>query len=82
LQLREVLAVIAHSPPRLRAMTASLALGVLPITGAVALEVGYLPPPLHSDSFDRLLVAQAKLLGISLLSSSKHFDSYEVTRVW
>lgn len=60
---------------------AGIALEVLPITGTVTLEVEYLPPA-HSDPFDRLIVAQAKLLGIGILSSDKQFDSYAVARVW
>ena len=37
---------------------------------------------IHSDPFDRLLVSQARHLGLSLLSSDEVFDRYKVNRIW
>jgi PIN domain nuclease of toxin-antitoxin system len=36
----------------------------------------------HRDPFDRLLVAQALIEGLSLLSRDSQLDAYGVTRVW
>lgn len=36
----------------------------------------------HRDPFDRLIVAQAILEEISVVSSDEEFDSYGVTRCW
>lgn len=47
----------------------------LPITSLHALMVNDLPP-LHKDPFDRMLVAQAKAEGISLLTSDNMLREY------
>jgi PIN domain nuclease of toxin-antitoxin system len=39
-------------------------------------------PPHHKDPFDRLLVAQAKVENIPVVSADAVFDSYLVTRLW
>lgn len=49
----------------------------LAITGAHAIATGDLPP-LHKDPFDRLLLAQAKSEGISLLTSDETLAGYAV----
>jgi PIN domain nuclease of toxin-antitoxin system len=36
----------------------------------------------HRDPFDRLLIAQAQVERMALLSGDTMFDRYEVTRVW
>jgi PIN domain nuclease of toxin-antitoxin system len=36
----------------------------------------------HKDPFDRLLVAQAILEGVSLVSADRVFDKYGITRLW
>ena len=56
-------------------------IGVLPIQLSHALRVAALPP-LHRDPFDRLLVAQAQIEGLSLLSSDKTLAQYDVDVVW
>ena len=54
-----------------------------PLTISVdqALEAGGLPGP-HRDPFDRMLIAQARLEGIPLISSDPVFTSYSVSIVW
>lgn len=42
----------------------------MPVTGVHAIAVATLPP-LHRDPFDRLLVAQAQMEGVTLLSSDE-----------
>jgi PIN domain nuclease of toxin-antitoxin system len=39
-------------------------------------------PPHHRDPFDRLLVAQALVEGIPLVSGDAALDAYAVTRIW
>ena len=36
----------------------------------------------HRDPFDRLLVAQARLEGLTLLSADPNFGRYDVAVVW
>ncbi len=36
----------------------------------------------HRDPFDRLLIAQARLEGIPLVSNEKLFDDFGVERIW
>jgi PIN domain nuclease of toxin-antitoxin system len=36
----------------------------------------------HRDPFDRLLVAQASVEGLSLVSADSIFDQYGVSRLW
>ncbi len=51
----------------------------LPITVAHALAVGTLPLyPHHKDPFDRLLVAQAKVEGLTLITRDVHLGMYGV----
>ena len=52
----------------------------LPIEHAHALRVGDLPEH-HGDPFDRLLIAQAQLLNVPIVTADGQFDAYEVERV-
>lgn len=47
----------------------------LPVTGEHAVAIDGLPP-IHRDPFDRILVAQAKVEGITLLTSDNTVASY------
>ncbi len=47
----------------------------LPITGAHAVSVDLLPP-IHKDPFDRILIAQAQIEGITLLTSDEVVGRY------
>jgi PIN domain nuclease of toxin-antitoxin system len=49
----------------------------LPITFAHAIRAGALPPH-HRDPFDRMLVAQAQVEGLVLLSADPKLAAYEV----
>lgn len=53
----------------------------LPIEHAHALRVAELPPH-HADPFDRLLIAQAQLERMAILSADPVFSRYEVETVW
>jgi PIN domain nuclease of toxin-antitoxin system len=54
---------------------------LLPISLAHATAVESLPKH-HRDPFDRLLVAQAKIETIPLVSTDLAFDAYGLTRLW
>jgi PIN domain nuclease of toxin-antitoxin system len=71
---------------------AALALGVsgalasqgfieLPITVLHGQAAGGLPGP-HRDPFDRMLIAQATLVDLVLVSNEVVFDRYAVRRLW
>jgi PIN domain nuclease of toxin-antitoxin system len=53
----------------------------LPITVAHAELAGSLPFK-HGDPFDRLLIAQARIEDLPLLSNEKLFDGFGVKRIW
>ena len=54
---------------------------ILPITIAHTATVINLPFH-HRDPFDRLLIAQAIVENISIISTDGIFDSYPVKRIW
>lgn len=56
-------------------------ISLLPITAAHAIHAGLLPIA-HKDPFDRMLIAQAQLEGLSLVSNERLFDRFGVSRVW
>ena len=39
-------------------------------------------PPHHRDPFDRLIIAQAMVEGIPIISKDEAFDLYDVEREW
>ena len=39
-------------------------------------------PFLHRDPFDRLIIAQAKREGYTIISKDREFENYEVNLVW
>jgi PIN domain nuclease of toxin-antitoxin system len=58
-----------------------LKLSILPITIEYAERQSTLPVH-HKDPFDRLLIAQALVDGIPIVSADATFDAYGVIRVW
>ena len=60
-------------PDRLR----NSGVDALPVTHAHALAVAELPDH-HRDPFDRLLVAQARLEGLTLLTADRTLGRYDV----
>jgi len=63
------------------AVFANLAAVPLPISVEHAALAGGLDIP-HKDPFDRLLVAQARIEGVALVSNEKLFDRFGVERIW
>ncbi len=54
---------------------------ILPISDAHMVKVSTLPLH-HRDPFDRLLVAQALVDGLTVVGDDAAFDEYGVARVW
>ena len=54
---------------------------VLPITIDYADAQAALPPH-HRDPFDRILIAQAKLENVSVVTGDTVFERYGVARIW
>jgi PIN domain nuclease of toxin-antitoxin system len=53
----------------------------LPIQHSHALHAGALPRH-HADPFDRLLIAQAQMENLAILTADAQFEAYEVTVLW
>lgn len=53
----------------------------LPIAFEHAAEAAALPPH-HGDPFDRMLVAQARLEGLTLVSHDRQLAAYDVRLLW
>jgi PIN domain nuclease of toxin-antitoxin system len=53
----------------------------LPLTSEHAVEASLLPRH-HRDPWDRLLVAQARVEGVALLTADAAIHRYEVTTIW
>jgi PIN domain nuclease of toxin-antitoxin system len=60
---------------------ADLDLEILPVTVEYAERQSVLPPH-HKDPFDRLMIAQALVDGIRIVSVDAVLDAYGVTRLW
>jgi len=53
----------------------------LPVSSEHGIRAGMLPGP-HQDPFDRMLIAQAEIERLFIVSNEKIFDQYGVRRVW
>jgi len=70
-------APVRYVPSRI----ASSGVTVLPISHMHALRVAALPQH-HRDPFDRLLIVQAQLEKLELLTADRQFSSYDVAVRW
>lgn len=64
-----------------RAMLAALRLSELPVTLAHGTEAGGLPAH-HRDPFDRMLIAQGRVEGLTIVSRDRVFTDYDVALLW
>jgi PIN domain nuclease of toxin-antitoxin system len=53
----------------------------LAVTCEHGIRAGMLPGP-HQDPFDRMLIAQAEIEKMFIVSNEKIFDQYRVRRIW
>jgi PIN domain nuclease of toxin-antitoxin system len=60
---------------------AQLGCDALPISLDHAVRAGGLVGE-HRDPFDRMLIAQAQIENLSIISNDRIFDAYHVKRVW
>jgi PIN domain nuclease of toxin-antitoxin system len=65
-----------YVPARIR----STGVTPIPVDHSHTLEVGNLPP-IHADPFDRLLVAQARILGVPLVTADRQLTEYPVETI-
>ncbi len=65
----------------IRGRIAAFGLEELPVTTAHAIEAARLPAH-HRDPWDRLLVAQARVEGLPLLTADTTLHRYEIATVW
>lgn len=82
--LKYALGKLPHAAPLALAFDAEitgLELTPLPITIAHAEVAGKLDPS-HRDPFDRLLIAQALVERVAIVSNKRLFDSFGVERIW
>ncbi len=61
---------------------ACLAVEVLPVSVAVAVEVATLPASFHRDPADRLIVATARVYGLPLLSRDGRIQQSDLVPIW
>jgi PIN domain nuclease of toxin-antitoxin system len=69
------------APDDLPARVEELGFELLPVTADHAWQVRHLPPH-HRDPFDRLLIAQAQVERLPIVTADPSFNSYDVTLVW
>jgi PIN domain nuclease of toxin-antitoxin system len=69
---------VAHD---VAAAVAAEGFDALPISVLHAQRAGDLGGP-HKDPFDRMLIAQALIENLTLISNEKAFDAYAVKRLW
>lgn len=60
---------------------AQLGCAPLPISLAHAVRASNLPGE-HRDPFDRMLIAQAQMENLKMISNDRIFDTYSVQRIW
>jgi PIN domain nuclease of toxin-antitoxin system len=60
---------------------AAFGLQLLPVTVEHAIEAGALPP-IHGDPWDRLLIAQARIEDVPILTADSIISRYEVMTIW
>ena len=65
----------------LRQELAGNAISLLPINLPHVLQLAELPP-LHRDPFDRLLIAQAQVEGLPILTADRAMKKYSVRTIW
>lgn len=70
-----------EAPDNLPTLVEALGFEVLPITGEHVWAVRELPHH-HRDPFDRLLIAQAQVERLPILTADPAFAAYDVEAIW
>lgn len=71
----------AGAVPRLATVVTDRGMTELSVSLTHAVRAGMLPGP-HRDPFDRMLIAQAQVEGLRLVTSDRAFDAYDVAVLW
>ena len=66
---------------RIKELLFILGIDILPIEFTHLLQVARLPFH-HKDPFDRLLISQAQVEELILISKDEHFQSYNIETLW
>jgi PIN domain nuclease of toxin-antitoxin system len=69
-------------PPDLPSILIHQGFAPLEVTAEHAWAVADLPLGDHRDPFDRLLVAQARIEGLGIISNDAQLDQYHIRRHW
>lgn len=69
------------APDDLPARVEQLGFELLAVTAEHAWQTRHLPQH-HRDPFDRLLIAQAQVEKVAIMTADPAFDAYDVTVVW
>lgn len=72
---------LPHDPSFYTNHMSALGAQILPLEMRHSMELFRLPL-LHRDPFDRMLIAQARVEGLTLASNDRLFDAYQVARCW
>jgi PIN domain nuclease of toxin-antitoxin system len=67
-------------PAELAGRIAEMGIRALPLTAEHGLAVAHLPLH-HRDPFDRLLIAQARFEGLTIMTADQRIAAYEVTTI-
>ncbi len=71
-----------EAPDDLPQRVEQLGFDLLPVSAEHAWQVRTLPAPRHAYPFDRLLIAQAQVERLPILTADPAFAAYDVTVVW
>jgi len=69
------------APRDLPARVEQVGFELLPVGAEHAWQVRFLPRH-HGDPFDRLLIGQAQVERLAIMTANPSFDAYDVTVVW
>ena len=80
-QLRRGIALRVPLPELIRAQQAANGIRLLSMAPAHIFALENLPP-LHGDPFDRVLIAQARVEGMGLMSNDGVLKGYDISLIW
>ena len=70
------LAFLLHPNAWFRTFISNVGVRLTPLTPEIAIECSFLPPPLHNDPADRLLIATARALDVPIVTRDRRILDY------
>lgn len=70
------LAFLLHPTAWFSSFISNAGVRLTPLTPEIAIDSSFLPPPVHSDPADRLLIATARALQIPIVTRDKRILAY------